>query len=257
MTPSKTIDIYGTTSADFPIYTIDGVYIDSPVHEAAGTFILNFAKRFVDANINFTQDASQNLQMHGKIPDTRSAAFNLWRNYEDVRIDDISYFVQMNHSRLITSKLLWRPKIRKEIKEAIRHFLTARYNATAEELDYWVRTIYTETLDTIKGIWDESKPYTKDFIDDLSSVKDIDEDMSAFKSFLNESYYADDFYIQSFINYTMTVLDEMAITDHLQTIPKIFKEMWEVLGESSVAFKKSILWIIDTVKIAKFFQNIF
>jgi hypothetical protein len=172
----------------------------------------------------------------------------LWRNYEDIRIDDISYFIQMNHSRLITSKMLWRPKIRKEVKETIKNFMTARYAAIADEMDYWVKTFYTEALDIIGGIWSESKAYTQDFFDDLSAVKDIDEDLSAFRVFLNDSYYADDFYIQSFIMYTMTVLDELAIADHLQTIPKIFKEMWEVLGESSVAFKNSILWIIDTVR---------
>lgn len=138
--------------------------------------------------------------------------------------------------------------MRKEVKDTIKNFMTARYNALSDELDYWVKTFYTETLDTIKGIWDEATPFTKDFLEDLSAVKDMDEDLMAFRSFLNDSYHADDFYIQSFINYTMTVLDELAITDHLQTIPKIIKEMWEVLGESSMAFKNSILWIIETVK---------
>lgn len=173
----------------------------------------------------------------------------MWRNYEDVRINDISYFVQMNHSRLITSKFIWRPKMRKEVKDAVKDFMTSRYSAVAKEMDYWVKTFYGETKDTINGIWDESREYTREFMIDLSAVKDIDDDLSAFRNFLNDSFNADDFYIQSFINYTMTVLDELAITDHLQTIPKIFKEMWEVLGESSLAFKNSILWIIDTVEI--------
>jgi hypothetical protein len=133
------------------------------------------------------------------------------------------------------------------MKQTIKNFVGGRYNALAEELDYWVKTFYTETFDIIKDIWEESKPYTNEFFADLSAIKDIDEDLSSFRTFLNESYYADDFYVQSFINYTMTILDELAITDHIQTIPKIFKEMWEVLGESSAAFKKSILWIIETV----------
>ena len=57
-----------------------------------------------------------------------------------------------------------------------------------------------------------------------------------------------EFYVQSFVNFTLTVLDELAITDHLQTIPKILKEIWQVLGESGEAFRKSILWIIETVR---------
>lgn len=130
----------------------------------------------------------------------------------------------------------------------MKNFMSARYKALGEELDYWVKTIYSEIQEIIRGVLIDSKPYAQEFINDFTSVKDIDEDLSAFKNFLNDSYYADDFYIQSFMNYTMTVLDELAITDHLQTIPKIFKEMWEVLGESSKAFKNSILWIINTVR---------
>lgn len=193
-------------------------------------------------------DASQNLQVKGSIPDTRSASFKFWRNYDDVEIKDIVYFVQMNHSRLITSKLIWRPKMRKEVKETIKDFVTGRYNAMIEELDYWVKTFYTEIYDTVKGILSESQPYAQELLNDLAAVKDVDEDLVDFRNFLNESYNADDFYIQSFINYTMTVLDELAITDHIQTIPKIFKEMWEVLGESSMAFKNSTTWILNTVR---------
>lgn len=140
----------------------------------------------------------------------------------------------------------------KEIKEAIRGFTAARYHAVSEELDYWVRTIYRETSDAVSGILSESKDYTQEFLSDFAALKDINNDLSSFRNFLNDSYYADDFYIQSFMNYTMTVLDELAITDHLQTIPKIIKEMWEVLGESSAAFKNSILWIVDTVISFKF-----
>lgn len=189
--------------------------------------------------------------MKGSIPDTRSASFKIWRNYDDIEIKDIVYFLQMNHSRLITSKLIWRPKMRKEVKETIKDFVTGRYNAMIEELDYWVKTFYTEIYDTVKGILSESQPYAQEFLNDLAAVKDVDEDLVAFRSFLNESYNADDFYIQSFINYTMTVLDELAITDHIQTIPKIFKEMWEVLGESSMAFKNSTTWILSTVSYPK------
>lgn len=137
--------------------------------------------------------------------------------------------------------------MRKEVKETIKDFVTGRYNAMIEELDYWVKTFYTEIYDTVKGILSESQPYAQEFLNDLAAVKDVDEDLVAFRNFLNESYTADDFYIQSFINYTMTVLDELAITDHIQTIPKIFNEMWEVLGESSMAFKNSTTWILSTV----------
>lgn len=186
--------------------------------------------------------------MRGLIPDTRSATLNVWRDYEDKRIDDVTYFIQMNHSRLITSKFLWRPKIKKEVKENVKKFMASRYNALASELDYWVHIFYTETKDIIGDIWDDSKSYTEQFTEDLSALKDIDEDLLAFRNFLNDSYHADDFYIQSLMNYTLSILDELAIADHIQTIPKFFKEMWVALGESSSAFSNSLLWIANMMK---------
>lgn len=63
-----------------------------------------------------TPDASQNVHMLGEIPDARSASFDLWRDYEDIRVVDISYYLRMNHSRLVTSQLIWRPKMKSEIK---------------------------------------------------------------------------------------------------------------------------------------------
>lgn len=246
-TPNQLIDIRGNTKINFPVYSIEGVFYDGIDYESTGIIELDFAKKYIDGNVNFTEDGSQNIQIKGKIPDTRSAKFNIWRSYDDVIIDDISYFIQMNHSRLITSKILWRPKMRKEVKNWIKDFTTGRYKAVADDLDYWLKTIYQETKESISDIYDNSEGHLKPFLEDLSAIKDIDEDLTAFRNFLNESYTADDFYIQSFMNYTMTIMTDLAITDHLQQIPKIFKEMWEVLGESSTAFKNSITWIIETV----------
>lgn len=63
-----------------------------------------------------TPDASQNLKMFGQISDARNAEFDLHRDYDDIRVVDIAYYMRMNHSRLVTSQLRWRPKMKNEIK---------------------------------------------------------------------------------------------------------------------------------------------
>lgn len=137
--------------------------------------------------------------------------------------------------------------MRKQIQENIKEFLASRYTAVSEEIDYWVKTIYTESVDTVNDVWSDAKVYTEKFLDDLSGLQDIEEDITNFRIFLNDSYNADDFYVQSFVNFTMGILDEMAIKDRFESIPKIIREMWQALGESGQALKKSILWLIESV----------
>lgn len=54
--------------------------------------------------------------MYGKIPDARTAYFDIWRNYEEIRISDVSYLLKLNHSRLLISYLKWRPELKQDLK---------------------------------------------------------------------------------------------------------------------------------------------
>lgn len=116
VSPYKTIRFWARGDGAYPIYTINGTFEDSPDVNTTSEFYINIDDRFVRWDANFTPDASQNLRMLGIIPDARSASFDLWRDYEDIRIVDISYYLRMNHSRLITTQLLWRPKLKSDIK---------------------------------------------------------------------------------------------------------------------------------------------
>lgn len=111
----KTFFIWVQADGEYPIYTWNATFEDSPDVNTTAEFFVDIDGRFVRLDANFTPDASQNLRLHGIVPDARSATFNLWRDYEDIRIVDISYYLRMNHSRLITSQLIWRPKLKKEI----------------------------------------------------------------------------------------------------------------------------------------------
>lgn len=74
--------------------------------------------------------------------------------------------------------------------------------------------------------------------------------MEDFRKFLGQLYEANDFYIKTTVNFTMTVLDELAIRNHIGSVPKILSEIWQVFGESAQALHKSIHWLIETVKMS-------
>lgn len=80
----------------------------------------------------------------------------------------------------------------------------------------------------------------------------MEEDFEEFRNFLNESYYADDFYIQDIVGFFNYVIDELAIRSPIQSLPDIINEIWEIMGESGQALRKSILWLIETVSDLKY-----
>ncbi len=46
----------------------------------------------------------------------------------------------------------------------------------------------------------------------------------------------------------MSIIDELAIRDHIDSVPKIISEMWQVLGNSGKALNKSFEWLVQSLK---------
>lgn len=250
VTPYKTFQIWSKANGSYPLYTLNGTFENSPNINSTGRFFINFIDRFVRLTVNFTPDASQNLQLIGTVPDARSASLESWRDYEEIRIVDVSYYLRMNHSRLVTSQLVWRPKLKTEIKTAFREMTADLYDSFSENVDFWVKTIHTETNDTINDVWQNAYPKVQQFIDDLGDLKMIENDLTELRVYLNESYEANDFYIKTVVNFTYTVLDELAIRNHIESLPEILNEIWNVLGNSGAALRKNILWLIENIKMS-------
>lgn len=57
--------------------------------------------------------------MFGMIPDARSAVFDIYRDYDDIHVSDVSYFLRLNHSRFIVSTMRWRPELKENIQVKI------------------------------------------------------------------------------------------------------------------------------------------
>lgn len=166
--PLETFKLWGKGEGQYPYFIINGSLENTPDEiDSEGSFYINIDEKLVKLAVNITRDASQNLQMFGSIPDARSATFDIWRDYEDIRVVDIAYYIRMNHSRLISSQLIWRPKMRAEIGAKIQNVTTSIYEKMSKNVDYWVKTLYTESKDTVKGVWDMALPHTQVFLDDV------------------------------------------------------------------------------------------
>ncbi|XP_064556915.1 uncharacterized protein Apoltp [Drosophila montana] len=246
--PYKTVRLWLLPISQYPVYGLNATIWDTPDTNHTGYVYVNVADRKARMDFNLTEDASQNLQMVGYIPDTRSGYLDIWRNYEEIRIIDVSSYLKMNHSRLITGRFHWRPSIKNELRDKINGVGNSIYNSFSDGIDFWIKSVYSESVDSVGVIWSTAKEYNKKFIDDISQLSVLEEDLNDLRLFVNQSYEANDFYIKNVVNFTLTILDELAIRDHIESLPKIFSELWQAMGDSGKALRNSIVWLIDTIK---------
>lgn len=209
---------------------------------------IDLLNKYVRAEVNLTEDDSQNLQMVGTIPDSRSAYLDIWRNYEEIRIVDVSSYLKMNHSRLVTGRFHWRPKVKNELRDKIFSVSRGIYSSFSDGLDFWIKAVYTEVVESGDIILDTAKRYNQGFFDDLRELTELEDDITELRAFIDESYESNDFYIKDVITFLLAILDELAIKDHIESLPKIFSELWQSMGESGKALRESILWLIENIK---------
>ncbi|EDW76449.2 uncharacterized protein Dwil_GK14654 [Drosophila willistoni] len=246
--PFHTVRLWLLPTMKYPLYGLNATVWDTPDTNHSGYVYVDLAERYARMDFNLTEDATQNLQMVGYIPDTRSGYLDVWRNYEEIRIIDVSSYLKMNHSRLITGRFHWRPTIKSELKQKISGVGNSIYNSFSDGIDFWIKSVYTESVESVGVVWSTAKEYNKQFIDDIGQLSVLDEDLEDLRLFVNQSYEANDFYIKDVVNFTLTILDELAIRDHIESLPKIFSELWQAMGDSGKALRNSIVWLIETIK---------
>ncbi|XP_011308401.1 uncharacterized protein Apoltp isoform X2 [Fopius arisanus] len=235
---------------DHPIYKANGSIVDSVKYlNATGAYYLNIPEKLTWMMVNYTPDAVTSLRMYGNIPDVRNAIFDVWRTYErDLIVNDVSFYLKLNHSRLVTYTLKWRPELKKDIADNIRGAMADFYTEFGKDLDYWKYYIKSESVSAINEIWDDAKDDLRGYINDWENLKELDDDLERLKIYLNDSYNSNDFYIKDLVALGMYVVDELALRKHIESLPNIFNEIWEIMGESGEAIRKSLVWIIEATK---------
>ncbi|XP_026671389.1 uncharacterized protein LOC108627461 isoform X2 [Ceratina calcarata] len=234
-------------------YVVNGTIINTPSLNATGAFLLDLNNKLTRMMLNYTPDAVESLRMYGRIPDARNAVFDIWRTYEeDFTVSDVSFYLKLNHSRLITSTLRWRPELKADIITFVRDTAMDMYNNINNDADYWKQYIKDETVNVISDVWDNAREdeELKEFLDDCENLKELQTDFDELKTFLNDSYNANDFYIKNIVSFGMYAIDELSLRSHIESLPNILNEIWAIMGESGEAIRNSLLWVIEAIKSA-------
>ncbi|KAK2581438.1 hypothetical protein KPH14_005113 [Odynerus spinipes] len=233
----------------YPQYVVNGSVIRTPNLNATGTFFFDPEDKFTWMMVNYTPDAVTSLRMYGKIPDARNAVFDIWRTYEDdLNVYDVSFYLKLNHSRLVTSTLKWRPELKSDIVDTVKTTIVEMYEGVNKDAEYWKHYIKSESVSIISAVWDDAQEELQEFIDDWNDLKQLETDFEDLKIYLNDSYNANDFYIKDIVTFGLYVVDELSLRSHIQSLPNILNEIWEIMGESGEAIRNSLLWIIETIK---------
>lgn len=81
-----------------------------------------------------------------------------------------------------------------------------------------------------------------------SDLKTLEKDFEDLKIYLNNSYNANDFYIKDIVGIGIYFIDELSLRSHIESLPNILNEIWEIMGESGEALRNSLIWLIETIK---------
>ncbi|XP_025989321.2 uncharacterized protein LOC105195312 [Solenopsis invicta] len=230
-------------------YIINGSVINTPELNATGIFFLDTDEELTWMMVNYTPDATVSLRMHGNIPDARNAIFNIWRTYDDdLKISDVSFYLKLNHSRLVTSTLRWRPELKNDIFITVKTTFNDMSESVDKDIEYWKHYVKNEVRSIILDVWENAQEDISEFLDDWNDLKILEHDFEDLKIYLNDSYNANDFYIKDIVGFGIYVIDELSLRHHIESLPNIFNEIWEIMGESGQALRNSLVWLIETIK---------
>ncbi|KOB74368.1 Apolipoprotein of lipid transfer particle-I/II [Operophtera brumata] len=240
------IHMNGTWDLTYPEYQLK-TFVLRPTGNDTGLATLFMNDRSLVAHFNSTDDISYHLI--GRIIDARSAKFDAWRDFDDVTTVDVASYLRLNHSRLMTSKIAWRPQIFTEVKSTVVYGLKTLYSQINDTLVI-LKEAPMEAHLALKNIWSDAKPRVREFLDDLNDLHVIKDDLDEFEKYLNQSYNSNDFYVKNVVEFTYNILDEMAIRNHLESLPGIVNDMWGMMGNTSRSIKDSLTYVVDTIKMA-------
>lgn len=54
-----------------------------------------------------------------------------------------------------------------QLQDGFQKLSTQMYDSFSENVDFWVKTLYSETNETMNDIWSNARPVVEDFLTDI------------------------------------------------------------------------------------------
>lgn len=80
------------------------------------------------------------------------------------------------------------------------------------------------------------------------NLKVVQGDIDSLYNFFNKSYHSNEFYIRDVVQFTKNVIDDLSLKTHLDSLPAVLSEMWEIMGDTGKKIGKGIRWVVEKVE---------
>ncbi|ODN01102.1 Apolipophorin [Orchesella cincta] len=205
---------WGQLTGHYPHFVVNGESnVTGIIPSPSANFSVDFGKPYF--TMCAVHDLTNGVFAEGGVVDSRNAIFDITESYDNFRFSDVNFYLRLNHSRLITSKLKWRPELFSEIKASPFQSQLIRFNKQHFHFDNNYKT--------------EGGP------EDLNFTMDIE----ALQTYLIEMYNDNELYLQDIHDFVQLFAEEV-----VARIKASIERYRRELASPAKLLEKAVEWIV-------------
>ncbi|CAG7726200.1 unnamed protein product [Allacma fusca] len=208
---------------------------------------LDLNKPYYDLSILHGPGLIDGIFSEGGVVDSRNLKWDISEAYDNYRFSDVNFFLRLNHSRLITSRLKWRPDLLDDLEESYRKKSDEVRNAWSQQSDKLLLALSSQASEVTQQIWEDAKTTIGPFIQEMSEGLDFRNDTEELKLFLNRTITNNDFYVQDIASFANLIGEEISLR-FSNVFIRLKEYRKKMFGDSSQLFEKTVLWILEKLR---------
>ncbi|CAL8109862.1 unnamed protein product [Orchesella dallaii] len=231
----------GQLTGQYPHFVVNGESnVTGIMPSPQANFSVDFGKPYFTLYTVHGKDLTDGVFAKGGVVDSRNAIFDVSESYDNFRFSDVNFYLRLNHSRLITSKLNWRPQLFSEIKDlCVKVYQNATAFAGAKCDKLW-QAVLEDTSQSAKDVWLNLKPTVEPLILTIKEDLNFTMDIEALKMYLIEMYENNELYLQDIHDFVQLVAEEI-----VARIKASIERYRRELASPAQLLKRAMKWIVE------------